>query len=207
MAFYGVEQVKPHRDQNRIVVTWLDVAGSAATLYHWWIDGTYAGITLERRAVFYGDGTHHVRIVGADSASETIDPNDPDLRPIVPKPRPLLYWNRPLAGGVPDTDIERFEIYQGNRAGGAVDETTVIRTIDVLSDSDWYFVAVMDALKHGETRLYKIVPVTKDGSSDPAAVTAVSRSINCHSPEMVVASNSYDSGTGSLTLTVAEITH
>lgn len=207
MAFYEVEQMTPHRDGSRIVVTWIDAAGSAAKLYHVWLDGTYAGQTFQRRFVFYGDGTHHVRIKGADAASETVDPNDPTLRPAVPRIRPLLYWNRPIGGGVPDTNIERFEIYQGNRSGGPVDETAVVMTIDVLADSDWYFVAIMDALKHGESRLYKVVPVTKDGSSDPSAVTTISRSINCHSPEMVVASKVYDSGTGFLTLTVAEITH
>lgn len=207
MALYEVEAITPHRDGNRIVVTWNDVAGSAATLYHVWIDGTYVGKLFERRVIFHGDGTHHVRIKGADAASETIDALDPTLRPDVPHVRPLLYWSRPIAGGVPDLNIERFEIYQGNRSGGAVDETAVVMTIDVLSDADWYFVAVMDALKHAESRLYKIVPVTKDGSSDPAVVVAVARSMNCHSPEMVVASKVYNSGTGSLTLTVAEIVH
>lgn len=208
MSFFAVENVKPHRDGSRVTVTWDDVAGSDAMLYHVWLDGIYLGKSMQRRLVFYGDGTHHVRILGADTKSEIIDSADPDLRPDVPAVRPILRWERPLAAsGGADTNIQRFDIYQGDRAGGAVDETGELLSVDVLSDSEWNFVAVMDALKHGESRRFKIVTVAKDGTSDVAAAGDILRSINCHSPEMVVQSGVYDSGTATLTLIAAEITH
>lgn len=183
---------------QRATATW-NVTGSPVEEHYWiFVDGIFIGRQRHRSFTWSGDGTHHFYLRGADDPDEFVAE---DIAPSVPFVRPILQWYRPASAG---DDIARWDIYQGDTAGGAVDESEPRMSIPVVDDREWSWTAVMDALQHGETRNFKVVGVRKGGAGDPADIVAFPVAMLCHSPAMIATAAAYDSGAKTLTFTLSE---
>jgi hypothetical protein len=164
----AITSYSQRRIQQDITVTVVSSLGGTI-YYHWYIDGSYIGMTTIPSKSFRIDPSDQARIVCQDTNSATYDPIA--NAPTDYASRKSIYWIRSLA-----TDVNYYRIDQRKSAGAWTEIGRVYH-----SEAKWDYSFLTKRLDDLTTYEFRIMPVDKagnDGNSLDFAIETIVRRPN-----------------------------